>query len=143
MLSQSPFVIFTNDICDSINSSSYLFADDTKLFRVKINQWYCYTTDWFKHNDWLEWQRLLRFNKEKCKLLSINEWSNAKYYINSVIERYGIGRVQSEKDIGVTLDKALEFVKPINKKRRAVSVHWYVVHIDFLVWKHSYHCIKH
>ena len=28
------FVIFLNDICESINSSSYLFADDTELFRV-------------------------------------------------------------------------------------------------------------
>ena len=42
---------------------------------------------------------LLRFNKEKCRLLSINGWSNAKYYINSNMERYDIGRVESEKKI--------------------------------------------
>ena len=55
---------------------------------------------------------------------SINGWSNAKYYINSNMERYEIGRVESEKDKGVTFDKALEFDIHINKriKRRVVFV---------------------
>ena len=28
------FIIFINDICESLSSSAYLFADDTKLFRI-------------------------------------------------------------------------------------------------------------
>ena len=59
---------------------------------------------------------LLRFSKEKCNLLSIIEWSNAKYYIHSNMEKYEIGRVESEKYIGMTFDKALEFDLHINRK---------------------------
>ena len=44
------------------------------------------------------------FKQGKCKFLSINGWSNAKYYFNSNMERYEIGRVESEKYIGVTFD---------------------------------------
>ena len=116
------FVIFINDICDSINSSSYLFADDTKLFRVikSINDIAILQNDLNTMIDWSD-KWLLRFNKEKCELLLINGWSNAKHYINSNMERYEIGRVESEKDIGVTFDKALEFDIHINEKIKKAS----------------------
>ena len=116
------FVIFINDICESINSSSYLFADDTKLFRViKSNS--DIATLQADLNTMIDWSDkwLLRFNKEKCKLLSINGWSNAKYYINSNSEQYEIGSVESEKDIGVTFDTALEFDIHINEKIKKAS----------------------
>ena len=117
MLGPLLFVIFINDICESINSSSYLFADDTKLFRVIKSNSDIATlqADLNTKIDWSD-KWLLRFNKEKCKLLSINGWSNAKYYINSNSEQYEIGSVESEKDIGVTFDTALEFDIHINEK---------------------------
>ena len=65
---------------------------------------------------------LLRFNKEKCKLLSINGWSNAKYYFNSNSEQYEIGSVESEEDISVTFDTSLEFDIHINEQNQKVSI---------------------
>ena len=100
-------MFFIDDICESINSSSYLFADETKLIRViKSNIDIAILQD--DRNTMIDWSDkwLLRFNKEKCKLLSISGWSNAKYYINSNSGQYEIGRVESEKYIGVKFNTA-------------------------------------
>ena len=106
MLGPLLFVIFFNDICDSIKSSSYLFVDDAILFRViKSEEDIDILHD--DSNKIIEWSDnwLLRLNKEKCKQLSINGLSNTKYYINSANGEYEIGRVEIKKDICVTFDK--------------------------------------
>ena len=59
----------------------------------------------------------ITLKQRKCKLLSINGWSNAKYYINSNSWQNEIGSVESEKDIGETFDTALEFDIHINEKK--------------------------
>ena len=89
------FVIFINYICESKNSSSCLFTDDTKLFRViKFNSDIAILQDDLNTMSDLSDEWLLRFNKEKCKLLSINGWLNATNYINSVNNT----KVESERD---------------------------------------------
>ena len=62
------FVIYINDIPDTVESDSYLFADDTKIFRIikdeddkEILQ-----DDLTKLEEWSD-KWLLKFHPEKCK----------------------------------------------------------------------------
>ena len=95
------FLIYINDLDDSITSNILKFADDTKLFR-KVN------TDGDKQhlqNDldrlvkWSEkWQML--FNFGKCKCLHIGHRNlNVNYKMGDTV----LGTTVKEKDLGVTI----------------------------------------
>jgi hypothetical protein len=67
------FVIYINDLPDTVESDSYLFADDTKIFRIikdeddkEILQ-----DDLTKLEEWSD-KWLLKFHPEKCKHMKIN-----------------------------------------------------------------------
>ena len=81
------FYGFVNKVKKNIKRCQ-LQHDDTKLFRViRSNKDIAILqNDLNTMIDWSDKKWLLRFNKEKCKLLSIKGWSNAKYYINSNME---------------------------------------------------------
>ena len=95
------FLIYINDLDDSITSNVRKFADDTKLFR-KVN------TDGDKQhlqNDldrlvkWSEkWQML--FNFGKCKCLHTGHGNlNVNYKMGNTV----LGTTVKEKDLGVTI----------------------------------------
>ena len=95
------FLIYINDLDDSITSNVLKFADDTKLFR-KVN------TDGDKQhlqNDldrlvkWFEkWQML--FNFGKCKCLHTGHGNlNVNYEMGDTV----LGTTVKEKDLGVTI----------------------------------------
>ena len=95
------FLIYINDLDDSITSNVLKFADDTKLFR-KVN------TDGDKQhlqNDldrlvkWSEkWQML--FNFGKCKCLHTGHGNlNVNYKMGDTV----LGTTVKEKDLGVTV----------------------------------------
>ena len=95
------FLIYINDLDDSITSNVLKFADDTKLFR-KVN------TDGDKQhlqNDldrlvkWSEkWQML--FNFGKCKCLHTGHGNlNVNYKMGDTV----LGTTVKEKDLGVTI----------------------------------------
>ena len=95
------FLIYINDLDDSITSNVLKFADDTKLFR-KVN------TDGDKQhlqNDldrlvkWSEkWQML--FNFGKCKCLHTGHGNlNVNYKMGATV----LGTTIKEKDLGVTI----------------------------------------
>ena len=95
------FLIYINDLDDSITSTVLKFADDTKLFR-KVN------TDGDKQhlqNDldrlvkWSEkWQML--FNFGKCKCLHTGHGNlNVNYKMGDTV----LGTTVKEKDLGVTI----------------------------------------
>ena len=95
------FLIYINDLDDSITSNVLKFADDTKLFR-KVN------TDGDKQhlqNDldrlvkWFEkWQML--FNFGKCKCLHTGHGNlNVNYKMGDTV----LGTTVKEKDLGVTI----------------------------------------
>ena len=95
------FLIYINDLEDSITSNVLKFADDTKLFR-KVN------TDGDKQhlqNDldrlvkWSEkWQML--FNFGKCKCLHTGHGNlNVNYKMGDTV----LGTTVKEKDLGVTI----------------------------------------
>ena len=95
------FLIYINDLDDSITSNVLKFADDTKLFR-KVN------TDGDKQhlqNDldrlvkWSEkWQMLFNFGKCKC-LHTGHGNSNVNYKLGDTV----LGTTVKEKDLGVTI----------------------------------------
>ena len=111
------FIIFINDIVEEISSEIYLFADDTKLFRIinhsadkKILQsdiyilFACSATC------------LLSFHPDKCKVMNIGGGQQNTYVINDKDSSHTLQHVKSEKDIGVTFDINLEFDVHINEE---------------------------
>ena len=71
------FVIYINDLPDTVESDSYLFADDTKIFRIikgeddkEILQ-----DDLAKLEEWSD-KWLLKFHPEKCKHMKISKSKN-------------------------------------------------------------------
>ena len=103
------FLIYINDLDDSITSNVLKFADDTKLFR-KVN------TDGDKQhlqNDldrlvkWSEkWQMLLNFGK--CKCLHTGHWN---LIVNNKMGDTVLGSTVKEKDLGVTISADMKVTK--------------------------------
>ena len=95
------FLIYINDLDDSITSNVLKFADDTKLFR-KVN------TDGDKQHlqsdldrlvKWSEkWQMLFNFGKCKC-LHTGHRNLNVNYKMGDTV----LGTTVKEKDLGVTI----------------------------------------
>ena len=108
------FVIFINDLPDCVTSEAYLFADDTKIFRVianeedrgelqkDLNQLDTWSKDW-----------LLKFHPQKCKFMKIGK---DEKNINYTLKDQKLQKVMEEKDIGVIIDDQLEFESHISEK---------------------------
>ena len=118
------FVIYINDLPECIRSTSYLFADDTKVLR-KI-----YSEDDAKllqaDIDILDnWSKkwLLRFHPDKCHVLTIGKFENISH-----TERYKLGNTElehvfEEKDLGVMIDSDMKFDQHISAKvKKANSI---------------------
>ena len=111
------FVIFINDLPNSVSSTTYLFADDTKLYRnIKVeDDRTILQEDLDSLFDWSA-QWLLKFHPDKCKVLKIrnkrkvvdNRSYTMKTYEGSVTS---LEIVEGEKDIGVNVDSHLTFEK--------------------------------
>ena len=106
------FVLYINDLPEVIDKDSFLFADDTKLFReikthadkIQLQKDLQNLVIW--SNKWL-----LKFHPDKCVSMNIGSYS-AHY-------RYKMGDHElstsiCEKDIGVYIDQELKFDKHIN-----------------------------
>ncbi len=109
------FVVFINDLPESVSSEAYLFADDTKIFnRIK------HTSDADQLQDDLDkladWSNkwLLKFHPQKCHHMRLGKKSNIHNSYN--LHGYSLESVQEEKDIGVLIDSDLEFEKHVCDK---------------------------
>jgi hypothetical protein len=135
------FVIYINDLPESVKSDVFLFADDTKNFR-KIKDDSDASIIQSDLNELFKWSEtwLLKFHPDKCNVLPVLN-KNKQYLENKYIMRKYEGgtttleNVDSEKDIGVTIDQHLNFEKhiqaQINKANQIVALtRRSFVHID-------------
>ena len=116
------FVVYINDLLDNISSAGLMFADDTKIFRLISSREDALElqSDIAKLEDWSNtWQ--LRFNPDKCHVLSLGKFENIKYTHRYVVYNNEIEHVFDEKDLGVTIDSELKFDEHIAKKVRVAN----------------------
>ena len=112
------FLIYINDLPDTIAAIIKLFADGAKVYRSistveNVNE---VQNSVNQSNSWADiWEML--FNLKKCKHLHIGARQQpATYTMNSGQEQYEIEKVSSEKDLGVIMDKTLNFSEHISSK---------------------------
>lgn len=120
------FVIFINDLPDTVknNSQVYLYADDTKVYKIVENVSDCLNLqeDLDEIKKWSE-KWLLSFHPDKSKQLRIGNTS----VVNKNYRMYeNITRSRVEKDIGVIIDDQLTFsehlAEKINRANRIVGL---------------------
>jgi hypothetical protein len=103
-----------NDLPEITTSKTFLFADDTKIYRAirSTNDSRLLQEDLEKFDKWTEtWQ--LKANPEKCKVIHVRgEGDKTEYRINGKI----LEHTQKEKDIGLVVDEKLNFNDHIEEK---------------------------
>jgi len=111
------FIYYINDMPDVVNCVVRIFADDTKaytsvdteskrkLLQESIDMLVQWTDKW-----------LLRFNSSKCKVIHLGKHNpNYDYFMKDDTTVNLLESVQSEKDLGVIVDKDLSFEEHINE----------------------------
>ena len=110
------FVIYVNDLPETVRSDVYLFADDTKIFKVlnSENDKDMLQSDLTNLMDWSK-KWLLSFHPDKCKHIHIprerGDPIDHRYYL---IQGKDLELIESEKDIGVHIDQNINFDKHIS-----------------------------
>ena len=107
------FVIYINDMPATLDSDAFLFADDTKIFRIirEESDSGILQNDLERVNKWSDtW--LLRFNVPKTKHMHFGKGPIHVYKLKG----QDIQLVDYEKDIGVTIESDLAFDKHISEK---------------------------
>ena len=101
------FIMFVNDLPLVVSGPTYMFADDTKIFRVIRNS-EDYVTLQNDLNSLFKWSSLwqLKFNASKCKHL---HFGPAHHYGNYFLNTTVIDTVSSHKDLGILFDNNLRF----------------------------------
>ena len=104
------FLLFVNDIPDSVATTAKMFADDTKLYHEISNIADCDTLQ-RDLNSLAAWSKiwLLDFNAEKCVVLRIRSALRYHYSLNGVY----LQEVDSQKDLCVTVSNTLTPTKHI------------------------------
>lgn len=123
------FVLYINDLPESAayNSDTFLYADDTKIFREinSVNDCEDLQTDIFALHKWSE-KWLLRFHPEKCKTMRIGNSKTEKYSYRLKETLPAMDYVENEKDIGVVIDNCLSFkdhiLEKVNKSNSIMGV---------------------
>ena len=122
------FLIFIDDLPDSVEGLVKIFADDTKVFSA-INEEEDYKSlqkDLDHLSEWSDkWQ--LRFNVSKCGVMYYGNRSEKHAYS---MEEGGVKRelakLNEEKDLGVIFDPSMTFSKHVgmiaNKANRILGV---------------------
>lgn len=110
------FLIYINDIEDSIQSTIRLFADDMKLFHTVCSEEDIQQiqSDTDKLSQWSD-KWLLKFNTGKCCTLHYGHNNpNASYHLKNGSGRQDIKNCNREKDLGITFDTDLKFRQHIS-----------------------------
>ena len=111
MLGPILFLIYIIDFPDVVHCSMKLFADGTKKFSAvnTLEQASNFQLDILKAVKWSEdW--LLKFNKNKCRHMTLGKSNDfSTYHMGNNQET--ILSVEEERDLGITIDNQLKFVK--------------------------------
>ena len=104
------FVIFINDFKDELDSMIYLFAEDTKLFRIinNINDIALLQNDIDKLTSWTEKNWLLKSHPNKCEFMKLANSADDTEY-NYTLLNTELNETKEEKDIGVNLNQKQNF----------------------------------
>ena len=134
------FVIYINDLPDSIKSHLYLFADDCKFFR-QIFTSEDTTTMQDDLNTLYEWSKLwlLKFHPGKCVTLRLSlhkQDDKHTYYLGE----NELENVEEAKDLGIIVDSKLKFQKHISAKVNKANQSWGTIkrtfkHMDAYIFK--------
>ena len=113
------FLLYINDLPDNIDSSVYMYPDDTKLYREirEPRDHEILQEDLNKLSVWSDlW--LLKFHPEKCFSLTMGKQDEDQFAYHMMIDKTKtfMTKVENIKDIGVTIDCHLKFEKHINGK---------------------------
>ena len=140
------FVIYINDLTDSVNNKLKLYADDSKILST-VNSWtdaLGVQKDIDSISEWMkDWR--MQLNTNKCKVIHFGKNnSNFPYLIED--ENCGmkyIEDVKSEKDLGVIFEANLKWTKQIsacvNKANSLLGMLSRTFESrDVNIWKHLY-----
>ena len=113
------FLLYINDIVESINSSIRLFADDTSLYIIvenPVEAAYQLNSDLSKIHQWAtKW--LVTFNPSKSESIIFSRKRNKPHHPQLVMNQQNINEVKSHKHLGIvfsndcTWHEHLEYVK--------------------------------
>ena len=114
------FIIYINDLPLNISSYTYLFADDTKIFRPITSELDCILLqkDLDALQNWSD-KWLLQFHPDKCHVLTIGKSHIHFNYTlpnNKDGSRIILEHVNEAKDLGVLVDTHLNFESHIHTK---------------------------
>ena len=124
VLGPTLFIYFINDLPNmSTNSHMKIFADDTKVYNEirNIDDVKCLQNSIDEMFEWTQ-KWLLKFNKDKCKIIHIGK-NNKKhdYFIGTGEHRIRLEESDLEKDLGVFIDPDLNFKKHIKNTVKKAS----------------------
>ena len=125
------FVIYINDLPDTLNSETYLFADDTKIFRVITgeNDQQLLQENLNRMEKWCDtW--LLKLHAGKCvhMYLGKNSIKDFSYHLADTT----LKKSDAEKDLGVIIDSNLEFEKHIFEKIKRANMMMAIIRRAFI-----------
>ena len=113
------FLIYINNLSKHVNSTIYMYADDTKIYRVirEKHDQEILQKDFDSLKAWPD-QWLLKFHPKKCYSITIGkkEDNDHTYCITDNGTKYDMTQINDMKDIGVIIDSDLKFENQINSK---------------------------
>ena len=116
------FVLYINDILDSVESEGLLFADDTKIYRAITSKEDAQSlqSDLNTLEEWSE-EWLLRFHPDKCHVLTLGKFENIMHTERYKICNKELEHMFEEKDLSVIIDSELSFSEHIASKVRIAN----------------------
>ena len=108
------FVLYINDLPDTVRSNILLFADDTKIFHQvsTIEDAEVLQNDIAALNQWSEmW--LLKLNTDICHVCTLGKFDNITHTHRYKLYGDELEHVFEEKDLGVVIDMDEQFEETI------------------------------
>ena len=111
------FVLYINDLPNTLVCHCKMFADDTKSFReiTDVADMNLLQNDLHQMEKWSKtW--LLQFHTGKCVVMSVGIWWNIIQAYPYELMSTGLEHVLEEKDLGIIIDSELTFESHIEAK---------------------------